>query len=205
MTDLLLQCLSLAFIQRREYSNVRIAAFMKQILTLTLHCSQDMAIPLLAFVRQLIHRYLSALQQLYENEQDVITEGQYRMDVMDPEHANPYATSAWECSLLKFHFNSNVQTQAMNVATCKMLNLPAECPNKLHVTERNKLYNLHIPFVRQQKSHPLASSSSVKSGGSGSIGNMNTNDDKTKNKRTTVRFITPRVKKCRIQIEPNMN
>jgi CBF/Mak21 family len=81
----------MAFIQRREYSNVRIVAFMKQILTLTLHCasSTDMSIPLLAFVRQLIQRYLSSLQQLYENEQDVITEGQYRMDVMDPEHANP--------------------------------------------------------------------------------------------------------------------
>ena len=103
MTDLLLQCLSMAFIQRREYSNVRITAFMKQILTLTLYCasSTDMSIPLLVFVRRLIQRYLSSLQQLYENEQDVITKGQYRMDVMDPEHANPYATSAWNMCLTK--------------------------------------------------------------------------------------------------------
>ena len=201
MTDLLLQCLSMAFIQRREYSNVRIAAFMKQILTLTLHCSPDMSIPLLAFVRQLIHRYIASLQQLYENEQDVITEGQYRMDVLDPEHANPYATSAWECSLLKFHYNSEVQTQAMNVATCKMLNLPMECPNKLHVAERNKLHNLYIPFVRHRKRHPLASSSS----GKNDSGTMKTNDDNATSKRNNIRFITPRVKKCKIQIETNMN
>ena len=203
MTELLLQCLSLAFIQRREYSNVRIAAFMKQLLTLTLHCasSSDMSIPLLAFVRQLIQRYSSSLQQLYENEQDVITEGQYRMDVMDPEHANPYATSAWECTLLKFHYNTNVQTQAMNVATCKMLNLPMECPNKLHVTERNKLSNLYIPFARHQKRHPLSL------GGAVNRPNGKSEDDatSTKNKRTNVRFITPRVKHCKIQIEPKMN
>ena len=211
MTDLLLQCLSLAFIQRREYSNVRIAAFMKQILSLTLHCasSSDMSIPLLAFVRQLIQRYSSSLQQLYENEQDVITEGQYRMDVMDPEHANPYATAAWECTLLKFHYNTNVQSQATNVATCKMLNLPLECPNKLHVTERNKLSTLYIPFVRQQKRHPLSvgsvhrNTTKTKDDDEDDIHGDDNNNTKTK--RTNIRFITPRVKHCNIQIEPNMN
>jgi CBF/Mak21 family len=163
-----------------------------------------MSIPLLAFVRQLIQRYSSSLQQLFENEQDVITEGQYRMDVMDPEHANPYATSAWECTLLKFHYNTNVQTQAMNVATCKMLNLPMECPNKLHVMERNKLSNLYVPFVRQQKRHPLSVGAVHRSTANANDADDD-NDDRTKTKRTNVRFITPRVKHCKIQMEPNMN
>ena len=83
-----------------------------------------------------------------------------------------------------------------------MLNLPMECPNKLHTLERNKLSNLYIPFARQQKRHPL----SVNTGGSN---NKNTdvqdNATTTKNKRTNARFITPRVKPCKILIEPNMN
>jgi hypothetical protein len=174
-----------------------------------------MSIPLLAFVRQLVQRYSSALQQLYENEQDVITEGQYRMDVMDPEHANPYATAAWECTLLKFHYNTNVQIQANHVATCKMLNLPMECPNKLHETEQNKISDLYIPFVRQQKRHPLAvgavqrgTSQTTSDGNNNILPDSDPKEDNpttTKAKRTNVRFVTPRVKHCKVQIEPNMN
>jgi hypothetical protein len=84
----------------------------------------------------------------------------------------------------------------MNVATCKMLNLPMECPNKLHTLERNKLYNLYIPFTHQQKRHPLSVNSS-----SNNSENMDVQDNATttKNKRTNVCFIEPRVKHCKIQ------
>jgi nucleolar complex protein 3 len=175
-TDLLLQCLTAAFIQRREYSNVRIAAFLKQILSTALHTPPHTSIPLLAFARQIIQRYKN-VEQMLENEFDVITEGQYMPDVEDPEHANPYATSVWELATLKFHWRTDVAAQAVAAASSKMLNLPSEHPDKLRSIAIQNTKDLFIPFVRVQKRHPLYAKPS--------------SSDKQKN-RNQIRFVTPR-------------
>ena len=181
-TDLLLQCLTTAFIKRREYSNVRVAAFVKRILSAALHSPPHTSVPLLAMVRHFLQRYPN-VQQLLENESDVITEGQYLPEVGDPEHANPFATSGWELATLKFHWHSDVAMQATATASSKMLSLPAEQPEKLRCMALQNMEDLYIPFVRIQKRHPLYAKVS--------------SNEKQK-KRNQVRFITPRVHCCNI-------
>jgi nucleolar complex protein 3 len=153
-TETMIKCLTFAFLKRREFSNVRVAAFLKQILTTSLHATSHTSIPLLAFARQLIQRYPSA-QQMLENEQDVITAGQYTPAVDDPEHSNPFATSAWELATLKFHLNPNVADQALAGASCKMLQLPGEGPERLRKEALGNMDTLFIPFKRVKKKHPL--------------------------------------------------
>lgn len=171
-TGILLECLNSAFVKRREFSTVRIAAFLKQILSVALQTPPHTSIPLMAFSRQLLQRYPSA-QQLLENEQDVITSGQYNPSVEDPEHSNPFATSAWELSMLKFHANPGVCKHASAVAEAKMLQLPAEGPERLRRELLDDANELYIPFERNAKKHPLAPKQK---------------DDKKK----SIRFIKPR-------------
>jgi CBF/Mak21 family len=163
VVETMVHCLTLAFISRREYSDVRVAAFMKQILISSLHIVPSVScyyitIPLLMFVRYLLHRYSTATQQLIvENEFDVITSGKYDPTSSDPELSNVYSTCCWEIALLKFviapgrfHPNNtsisttkNVQPNNNNnndilheqiqaISTLKMYNLPADDPMKLY-------------------------------------------------------------------------
>lgn len=177
-TQILLHCLSSAFIKRREYSTVRIAAFLKQMLTVAMHAPVYTSVPLLALARQILQRYPSA-QQLLESESDVITAGQYTPDVADPEHSNPFSTSAWELSCMKFHVHPLVRGQADSASTSKMLQMPGEAPDRLlrECTEDCD-YN-YIPFRRVSKRHPLAAKATG---------------------RNHIRFITPRRTKVSIHI-----
>jgi nucleolar complex protein 3 len=175
--EIVLQCLTAAFIQRREYSTVRVAAFFKQILTTAMHTPPQASIPLLALSRQLIQRF-PAVQQMLENEQDVITEGQYMPDVEDPELVNPFATSAWELATLKFHWHPGIAAQAASASTSKMMNMPAESPDKLRKVSLEESNDLYIPFVRIRKKHPLQSKQAAQG--------------TETSKRNQVRFITPR-------------
>jgi nucleolar complex protein 3 len=77
-TEIALQCLTSAFIKRREYSTVRIAAFFKQILTVAMHAPEYTSVPLIALARQILQRYVSAHQML-ESESDVVTSGQCKL------------------------------------------------------------------------------------------------------------------------------
>jgi nucleolar complex protein 3 len=181
-TDLLLQCLTMAFIKRREYSNVRVAAFVKRMLSAALHTPPHTSVPLLALVRQFLQRYPNA-EQLLENESDVITEGQYLPEVDDPEHANPFATSGWELAALQFHYHGDVVAQASAAATAKLLSLPAEQPEKLRSIALRNMEDLYIPFVRIQKRHPLY---------------VKVSSNEKQKKRNQVRFITPRTQTCNL-------
>lgn len=154
-TDLALQCLNAAFINRREYSTVRIAAFVKQLCTVALHAPAHTSAPLLAFVRQLTQRYPS-IHQMLENEQDVITSGTYNPDVEDPEHSNPFATSAWELSTLRFHVHPNIAHHAAGAASQKMLQLPFEAPERVRKELLRDSNELYIASRRVSKKHPLA-------------------------------------------------
>ena len=154
-TDIALKCLFSAFIKRREYSSVRVAAFMKQLCTVCMHAPVTTSAPLIAFVRQLIHRYPS-VHQLLENELDVITSGSYTPEVEDPEHSNPNATSAWELSTLKFHIHPAIAYQASAAASEKMIQLPREGTDRIRSELRNDADELYIELKRHKKRHPLA-------------------------------------------------
>mmetsp|Transcript_20677 Transcript_20677/g.30446 ORF Transcript_20677/g.30446 Transcript_20677/m.30446 type:complete len:548 (+) Transcript_20677:28-1671(+) len=177
-TELALKCLSLAFLKRREYSTVRVAAFFKQICTVSLHAPPHTAAPLLAFSRQLVQRYPS-VQQLLENEQDVITTGSYTPDVEDPEHSNPHATSAWELSLSKFRIHESVAKQAIGTAEQKIPQLPRESPDRIRATILRDIKEGHIGYRRSMRKHPLS-----QGGGRGGRDKRNRNNQ--------IRFIAPR-------------
>jgi nucleolar complex protein 3 len=182
-TDLLLECMDAAFVKRRELSTVRVSAFVKQIWSITLQTPPSTSVPLMAFSRQLIQRYPSA-QQLLENEQDVITSGQYDPRVTDPEHSNPLATSGWELALLRFHYHPAVATHAAAAASAKLLELPGEGSGRLRSQIVREQGELFISLVRNAKSHPLDPSKGQKGDGGG------------RSKRHRARFVTPRHAEC---------
>jgi nucleolar complex protein 3 len=169
-TEIVLQCLKSAFIKRREYSTVRIAAFLKQIFTVAMHAPSYTSVPLMAMARQILQRYDSARSML-ESESDVITSGQYTPDVADPEYSNPFSTSAWELSNLKFHLHPAVRAQADAAGVSKLLQMPSEAPERLWSDMKGESVDNYIKFRMIAKNHPLAAK------GSG---------------RQQLRFITPR-------------
>ena len=146
---------------------------MKQICSISLHCETYTSAPLLAFVRQVLHRYPTAAQML-ENEHDIVTSGTYTPNAEDPEHTNPLATSAWELGTLKFHVNPSVKVQAAGAGAHKMLMLPSEDPIKIRTELVRDSKECHIPMRVIRKKHPLYQ-----------------RKDKKRN-RQQYRFITPR-------------
>jgi nucleolar complex protein 3 len=129
---------------------------------------------LLAFVRQLFQRY-PAVHQLLENEQDIITSGAYTPTATDPEHTNPFASSAWELATLKFHIHPAVVYHAKGAAAQRMLQLPAEDPGRIRADLIGNSREGYIAYTMSKKKHPL----SAKGG-------------KDKRRRQQYRFITPR-------------
>jgi nucleolar complex protein 3 len=160
-TQILLQCLSSAFLKRREYSTVRIAAFLKQMLTVAMHAPVYTSVPLMSLARQILQRYPTA-QQLLESESDVITSGQYTPEVADPEHSNPFSTCAWELACLKFHVHPSVREQAVAASNSKLLQMPSEAPDRLWRELKEDCGSIYIQFRRSSKRHPLAGKSSGK-------------------------------------------
>lgn len=154
-TERMIKCLTSAFIKRREYSTVRIAAFIKQIFTVALHAPPYTGVPLMALARQILQRYPS-VHQILDSESDVITSGQYTPDVADPEHSNPFSTSAWELATLKFHVNPAVQSQSDAASTLKLLQMPGESPQRLFPDMIRDADEVYIEFRRTQKRHPLS-------------------------------------------------
>ena len=173
-TALVVQCVTSAFLKRREFSVVRLASFVKQLLTTALHTPPPTAVPLLVVVRQLLQRYPSA-QQLLENEQDVLTAGEYTPDAADPEFANPHATTGWELATLRFHWHSKIQHQAQAASTMQLLQFPAESPDRLRKEFLEDQEELYIPFRRVIKKHPL---------------------EQSRDKKGKPRFLKARYKKC---------
>lgn len=153
-TNIALQCLTSAFIKRREYSTLRIAAFLKQILTVAMHAPEYTSVPLIALARQILQRYPSA-HQILESESDVVTSGQYTPDVNDPEYSNPFSTSAWEIANLKFHIHPRIQDQAQSAGALKLLQMPAETPSRLLNELQEDANEVYIKFRYVNKRHPL--------------------------------------------------
>lgn len=153
-TDIALQCLNAAFMKRREYSTVRIAAFFKQILTTAMHTPEYTSVPLIALGRQILQRYPSAHQML-ESESDVVTSGRYNPDVNDPEYSNPFSTSAWEIANLKFHVHPSIRDQAQSAGALKLLQMPAETPSRLFKDLERDADEVYIKFRHANKRHPL--------------------------------------------------
>ena len=173
-TELAIKCLHAAFIRRKEYSTVRAAAFVKQLSSVSMHAPPHTSGPLLAFVRQFIQRY-PAVHQLLENEQDIITSGAYTPMASDPEHTNPFATSAWELATLQFHVHPSVAYHASGAAAQRMLQLPAEDAGRIRADLIGNSREGYIAYKISKKKHPLRAKGAH-----------------DKRRRQQYRFITPR-------------
>jgi len=172
-TSLALKCLDAAFIRRRDYSLARVAAFVKQLLTVAMHTPAHCSVALISLVRSLNGRY-SGVHKLLENEQEIITSGAYNPDADDPELANPFATCAWELGTLKFHIQREVARQADDCASLKLMLLPKEAPENLYGELRQDSRDGYISQKVVIRKHPLRPPA------------------REKRKRAQYRFITPR-------------
>lgn len=141
----------------------------------SMHAPPHTSGPLLAFVRQFVQRY-PAVHQLLSNEQDIITfSGAYTPTAGDPEHTNPFATSAWESPTLKFHINPSVVYHAQGAAAQRMVQLPAEDPGRIRTDLIGNTREGYISYTVSKKKHPLCAKGA--------------ND---KRRRLQLRFIKPR-------------
>jgi hypothetical protein len=185
-----IQCLDHAFTQRRELSSSRLCAFLKRIASTSLHCPPHSSAPLIASARQISLRYSSSskVQHMLENEEDIVSEGMFAPNAMDPEHSNAHATSLWELSLLKFHVNPMVADHAVSMAEGKFLKLPGESPaaiGEMMGRNANEGYILHKAVV---KKHPLEAAA-AKADGDGKSSERKKRQRRNQNQ---IRFITPR-------------
>eukprot|EP00804_Cyclotella_cryptica_P024783 CCRYP_001733-RA/>CCRYP_001733-RA protein AED:0.33 eAED:0.33 QI:146/1/1/1/1/1/4/36/729 len=187
-----IQCLDHAFTQRRELSASRLAAFLKRIVSTSLHCPPHSSTPLVACARQMALRYstLSKVQHMLENEEDIVAEGMFSPNAEDPEHANAHATSLWELSLLQFHVHPMVADHSLGMAENKFLKLPGESPGAIGTVMGRNAKEGYILHKATLKRHPLEG---FKAGGSDSM--FSGNERKKKRQRrnqSQIRFITPR-------------
>jgi len=158
-TEAVIQCLDLAFLQRRELSTARLAAFIKRLASTSLHCPPHSATPLLACARQIASRYSSAasskVERMLENEEDIVAEGMFAPEAEDPEHSNAHATSLWELALLQYSIHPKVASHSLGMAEGKLLKLPEEAPNKIWKSMGRDVQEAFISQKVMWKKHPL--------------------------------------------------
>jgi nucleolar complex protein 3 len=189
-TNLALSCLDEAFIRRKDYSLTRVAAFCKQILTVSLHTPYCSAIPFLAMVQSIFQssKYSTGVAlRLLENELDNATllGGAYNPwvatddnNMVDPESINPFATSAWELGTLRFHIHPLIAQQAEDCAQLKLTH-QGRTPVKIYHDYLHSSHQGYIPNCKiALKRHPLRPPP--------------TNERSKRKRGPQIRFITPR-------------
>lgn len=196
MIEAAIQCLDHAFLHRRELSTSRLAAFVKRIVTASIHCPPHSSVPLLACARQISSRYSnssSKLSRMLENEEDVVADGVFAPDAEDPEHSNAHATSFWELSLMKYAVHPAVAEQSAMMAEGRQLKLPAESPCRLL---SNMYRDVQEGFVSSNgtvtwKRHPLDKGISSNEA-TGVIDGSRLKRRQQRRNQDQIRFITPR-------------
>lgn len=204
-----LQCLDHAFLQRRELSTLRLAAFLKRIASAALHCPPHSAAPLLVSARQISSRYKSPrVERMLENEEDVVAEGAFAPNAEDPEHANAHATSLWELALLRHSVHPGLEGMTAGMAEGRPPRLPGEAPSRVWEGMGRYVQEGYIPQKVVWKKHPLDNRlQSVEESGAAKDGDSRRNSlyravaaenisrkkrRQQQRNRNQVRFISPR-------------
>jgi nucleolar complex protein 3 len=94
------RCLDAAFLQRREFSDKRVAAFVKRSCIACTQLDGSSAFDLLVTVHAISVRY-SSVRQMFDDEEDRVTSGTFDATGDDPDAANALSTSCWELDILK--------------------------------------------------------------------------------------------------------
>jgi hypothetical protein len=109
---ILLRCVWAAFIRRKEYSNQRVASFVKRLSMIALIIPQPPSVfSVLSMIEVLLNRY-PKVAQLLECEQERVMSGLYLPAGQDPELSNAFSTSLWELALLRRHAEPTVANLA---------------------------------------------------------------------------------------------
>lgn len=93
-----LRTIELMLLEQRSLSVVRVAAFVKRLLTVSLAFRPWEVHAVLQIVTAIVARYPKVAQML--SSEVSMGSGQYRPDADEPDYANPFATSLWEVALL---------------------------------------------------------------------------------------------------------
>ncbi|KAI4212145.1 MAG: hypothetical protein LQ351_005175 [Letrouitia transgressa] len=104
---LLLRALS-AILTRRSVPPVRLAAFTKQLLTVSIHFPERSAQAVLQLLTQVLKIHGSKVASLWNTEERK-GDGVFDSERADVEGSNPFASTAWEGELLKSHFCPKVR------------------------------------------------------------------------------------------------
>lgn len=92
----------------------RVAAFTKQILSASLHVPEKTALALLGVDGQIAKTHGNKIASLW-NTEERRGDGVFNPMSEEIEAANPFATTAWEVELLRFHFDPKVQDGVKNL------------------------------------------------------------------------------------------
>lgn len=98
------------FLQQKHVSKLRVQAFAKRLATICLQLPEKSCMAGLKILDRL-NRKFTVMSALYSSD-DRITNGVYRMDVDQPDHANPEASTIWETVLLEKHFSPDIAKAA---------------------------------------------------------------------------------------------
>lgn len=191
--DAAMQCLDHAFLQRRELSSARLAAFLKRLATSSLHCPAHSAAPLLARARQISARYSSTkVERMLENEEDVVAEGVFALEAEDPEHSNAHGTSLWELSLLRYSVHPRVAEQSAGMAEGRLLKLPGDAPGTIWTSMGRDVREAFIPQKAVWKKHPLDSKAQSSDDNVRGVEYFSKRKRRQRRSQNQIRFITPR-------------
>ena len=93
---------------------VRIAAFAKQLLTLSLHLPQKSAIAVLGLLQQVVKVHGNKIAALWNTEE---RKGDGVFDALNAsvEGSNPFASTIWEGELLRMHFDPRVREAVVGI------------------------------------------------------------------------------------------
>ncbi|KAG5361528.1 Nucleolar complex-associated protein 3 [Yarrowia sp. C11] len=98
------------FLQQKHVSKLRVQAFAKRLATICLQLPEKSCMAGLKILDRLNKKF-TVMTALYSSD-DRITNGVYRMDVDQPDHANPEASTIWETVLLEKHFSPDIAKAA---------------------------------------------------------------------------------------------
>lgn len=104
--EMVVKCFEGIFLQQKHVSRLRVQAFAKRLATICLQLPEKSCMAGLKILDRLNKKF-SIMTALYSSD-DRITNGVYRMDVDQPDHANPEASTIWETVLLEKHFSPDI-------------------------------------------------------------------------------------------------
>lgn len=109
-TELVVQIFEAIFFKQRTSSRIRTQAFVKRLMTSSLHMPEKSCIASLKILDKMVKRY--NVTALLFSPEDRINNGVYHMDVDIPDHSNPEAATIWETVLLEKHYSSTTARAA---------------------------------------------------------------------------------------------